>query len=386
MINKKLTGISMMTLAAMGFMTAGFTNRAHAESDMRLKTGITINAEAKDGDRDDDRNENRGVSMNGNIQARTGDYENDREDGKGRGGIMASMPWFAELSNGQGLVGTVTAINGSTITVKGNRDGALYAVDATGAKFYAGASASTLGALKIGDTLMIGGIITGTSVTASVVYDGNFSKGFPANAKWENLKPGIAGTVTAVNGSTITLSGKNGVTYMVNAANATFQKDRGTTMTLANISIGDTLLIQGAVSGTTVTAKNIFDLQMYVKAPEDNASNQNDFVLRGAITAIGGSDVTVTNAAGTIYVVKAGSAVLVNKGKDEKNVTTTTSALGTLKVGDTIAVQGTISGNTVTATGIYDSTAAGNTNQGMHRGFFSRIGDFFKGLFGRHDK
>lgn len=68
---------------------------------------------------------------------------------------------------------------------------------------------------------------------------------------------GVIGTVSAVNGSTITVTGPDGKTFTVNAGTATVQKM--TTGALADIVVGDRIGVQGELSGTTVTAKTIMD-------------------------------------------------------------------------------------------------------------------------------
>jgi hypothetical protein len=68
---------------------------------------------------------------------------------------------------------------------------------------------------------------------------------------------GVMGTVSAVNGNTITVTGKNGTSYTVQAGNATVKKM--VTGSLSDVVIGDTIGVQGTVSGTTVTANTIMD-------------------------------------------------------------------------------------------------------------------------------
>jgi hypothetical protein len=75
------------------------------------------------------------------------------------------------------------------------------------------------------------------------------------------MVPGIFGTVTAVNGATITiLSGRpsSTATYSIDATNATVIKN-ATTSTTLNIAVGDVILAQGTASGTSVAATRIID-------------------------------------------------------------------------------------------------------------------------------
>ncbi len=68
---------------------------------------------------------------------------------------------------------------------------------------------------------------------------------------------GVMGTVSAVNGNAITLTGKDGKTYTVEAGGATVTKNM--TVGLSEIKVGDTLMADGAVSGATVVATTIHD-------------------------------------------------------------------------------------------------------------------------------
>ena len=65
------------------------------------------------------------------------------------------------------------------------------------------------------------------------------------------------GTVSAISGNAITLTGKNGTTYTVDAASATVKKVSDSSVN--NIAVGDTLMVSGNTSGTTITAANIVD-------------------------------------------------------------------------------------------------------------------------------
>ncbi len=96
---------------------------------------------------------------------------------------------------------------------------------------------------------------------AENVIKSAFSKGY--KQEFEHSKklangPGIMGTVSSINGDSITLVGKNGTTYMVLAKDAKVMKV-GTTAQIGAISKGDNLLILGTANGSTITAKKIFD-------------------------------------------------------------------------------------------------------------------------------
>ena len=166
--------------------------------------------------------------------------------------------------------GTVTAINGNTLTVTDKRSGTVYSVDASSAtieKFSAPAAGSTtrptpttvtVSAITVGDNVMVQGTVSGTTITATKITDGQmmgFRMGFGGHPGGPGR--GTSGTISAINGTTITLTGKDGKTYTIDAASSSVKKISQTS--LNNLAVGDQLMVQGTTSGTTITAKNIID-------------------------------------------------------------------------------------------------------------------------------
>ena len=165
--------------------------------------------------------------------------------------------------------------------------------------------------------------------------------------------PGVAGTVVSVSGNTITLTGKDGKTYTIDATKSTI--DKVSTITVGNIVAGDTLMVGGTVSGTTVTASHITDGQMPV-APQGGGlggfgGGHGKPGVTGTVSAISGNTLTVANKAGTSYSVNASGATVLKAASGAKP---TTSTLASVAIGDTVRIQGTISGTSVTATQIVD--------------------------------
>lgn len=76
---------------------------------------------------------------------------------------------------------------------------------------------------------------------------------------------GIHGTVSAINGDTLTITNADGTSYTVAAGSAEVSKVA--TISVSDIKVGDTALVHGTVSGTTVTATHIMD----GKLPKPNA-------------------------------------------------------------------------------------------------------------------
>lgn len=172
---------------------------------------------------------------------------------------------------------------------------------------------------------------------------------------------GVSGTVTAVSGNTITLTGKNGTMYTIDAASTTV--DKVSSITVSQIVAGDTLMVRGSVSGATVTAAHIMDGVMPMKGhgrDGDHGRFDRPHVV-GTIQAVNGSSLTVLGKNGTTYTVDATSAKVM---KFVQGAKPAQSTLSSVAVGDLVGIRGTVSGTTVTATSVMD----GIPSLGMHRG------------------
>jgi hypothetical protein len=100
-----------------------------------------------------------------------------------------------------------------------------------------------------------------------------------------NGQPIVGGNVTAINGTTLTITNKSNVTYTIDASSTIVQKRGSATSTLANITVGDNVLIQGTVNGNSVTASLITD--QGTMAPNINA--QGDRGGRGPVRSFFGA-------------------------------------------------------------------------------------------------
>lgn len=156
--------------------------------------------------------------------------------------------------------GTISAINGTVVTVTGNeRHPGTFTVETSGATFKKDGADATLASFAVGDKLHVKGTINGTQVTATEVVGG--MQGFGPHGKGKGGRhgkgPGVMGTVSAVNGSTVTVTGMNGQSYTVEAGSAKVR--RMVEGSLSDIAVGDRIGVHGTVNGTTVTATEIMD-------------------------------------------------------------------------------------------------------------------------------
>lgn len=229
------------------------------------------------------------------------------------------------------------------------------------------------------------------------------------------MMPAVVGKVTAINGNSISVLGRQNiartpgtakpttttppaeVTYTINATNAVVVKNKATS-TVSSIAVGDMLMVQGTVSGTNVTATNIRDNVIGTRVGGNNGDNSKPRtgtstpafvgngqpIVAGKIVTVSGNTLTVTTATNITYTVDATNAKVL-KGSG-------TIALSNVVAGDSVVVQGAISGSSVTASTILDKTnvapvAPVSTNSGTpenkdNGGFFGGISKFFMNMFG----
>ncbi len=102
---------------------------------------------------------------------------------------------------GEGRIGTVAAVDGSSITLSA-KNGSTYTVDTQDAKIIKAGSAATLAAVAVGDPIAVIGPLSGDAIAARAVIDG------PRERAW---RPGgvIGGTIAAVAPGAFTLVPKS---------------------------------------------------------------------------------------------------------------------------------------------------------------------------------
>ena len=202
-----------------------------------------------------------------------------------RGGRGEGMPGMMNREGGIGMarpaaIGTVTAISGNTITLSGNTDfreasstpKTIFTIDATNAKVIKNQATSTVSSILVGDKLVVQGTTNGTTVTATMIHDGIMPRNSMMGRNGEGMmngssslsqlqgngQPVIAGTITTINGNTVTITNKSNATYTIDVTNAkiTVKNIAGTASSLA---VGDQIFAQGTINGTSVVAATIID-------------------------------------------------------------------------------------------------------------------------------
>lgn len=142
-----------------------------------------------------------------------------------------------------GARGTVTAISESSITVKA-LDGTetTYAIDGS-ATFAKERSSATAADVTVGSTVMVIASSSSATTAATIVID----------------LPHLAGTVTAVDGSTITVADQEGFWRTISTSGSTTYTTNGSAGSSADVVVGKVIMAEGAVASdhTTLNASSI---------------------------------------------------------------------------------------------------------------------------------
>lgn len=184
------------------------------------------------------------------------------------GGIAFAQTSFPQ--NGgmpPGVVGTVSSISGTTLTVQSmafgqNTSATTYTVDASSATVTKNNISASLSDISVGDMVMVEGTVSGANIAATSIHDGlggMMGGSRPANG----TNPGTFGTVASISGTTILITSQtpgssNTTTYTIDASSASVTKNN-TSASVSDISVGDIIMVEGTVNGASVVATSIRD-------------------------------------------------------------------------------------------------------------------------------
>src|SRR5712672_1185888 len=164
--------------------------------------------------------------------------------------------------------GTVDAIDGTVLTVAGRK---VTVTDAT--KIRKDDAAATFADLVLGTPVEVEGTLNADgSVTASEIE---------IEGKNEAERAAFVGTLTQIAGNTLTV---DGVTVNVGSATTIVKGD--TTLTLADLKVGDRLLVRGAVQAD----RSVNATRIRVLPREDEAEEMH---VSGQVTAVGANSFTI---------------------------------------------------------------------------------------------
>jgi hypothetical protein len=101
----------------------------------------------------------------------------------------------------------------------------------------------------------------------------------------QEFNKGIAGEVTAIDGTTITLKqGQDEIVYTVDASSASIKQRVGSTtsdLTISDLASGDFIAVQGSVSSTNITAESITKISNFGGQDADGKFDNNQSLENG---------------------------------------------------------------------------------------------------------
>lgn len=303
-----------------------------------------------------------GITTNTNVKVDDGRvYKGDNDDRKDdpssaikeRDNSLASRIKAWAIS--AGTIGTVTAVSANTLTVK-TATGEIYVVTTTDATVRRGGEEKPATPIVVGETVYVFGIKNGTNIVASTIIVGKSKIDVKPTA--DESRQAYLGVVTAKTDTTLTIVNSTNVAYTVTlASDSQIWINKTKQTTLSGFVVGDNVMIQGTLTGSTISAKKVMAMHLPVGT------------IIGKITAVNGTTLTVLGTDNKTYTVLASSATIKASGSSK------VSQIANLSVGDEVIVKGDLSGTTLTASAI--------TEEKLKGGFFHRFGIFFRGIFGK---
>src|SRR5277367_555881 len=176
--------------------------------------------------------------------------------GSGSGGGM--------MGNGRGVGGTVTAVSGSTITIKTEEGDTYQILTSANSRIMKRVDRQPepvkITDIHVGDALMAGGEVDAKAKTVGAVFVMLLTPEQAAQAKKmreEFGKTWTAGEVTAIKDTDITIKRRDGVAQTVSVDENTSFKKQNDSITLADIQVGDMLRATGALKGSNFLAATV---------------------------------------------------------------------------------------------------------------------------------
>lgn len=216
--------------------------------------------------------------------------------------------------------GTVTAINGSAVTVS-TPAGMQRTVTTTSSTIYReGGKTVSASALAVGEHVMVRPVkpITGSSASSGST--------FVTAAAIDIVRPQVRGTVVGVSGTTVTVADSQGFWRTVDVSSGTTVTRGGQSSTTSAIATGEHVVATGTIEANhTSLAASMVGIQL----PR----------VGGMVTAVSGSTITVTRRNGSALQIDTSSTTVFSTAPGRS--ASSTGSLSDVKTGSMIAAEGT---------------------------------------------
>lgn len=160
------------------------------------------------------------------------------------------------MGRGQGVGGTVTAISGSDYTIK-TEEGDVYKVTTSvNTRIMKNQQPAKTSDIKVGDMLMVGGVVDAKTKTVAAAFAAVVDAEQVKKMREDLGKTWVAGKVTAIDETKITIHRVDGVSQTIAVDENTSFRSHRESVTLADIKVGDNVSARGALKdGVFVAAE-----------------------------------------------------------------------------------------------------------------------------------
>ena len=223
----------------------------------------------------------------------------------GRGIFGRRMAPVLKVTSVSGSTINATAVNGRAVTVT---------VSATTAYTEAGATAS-LSDVQSGTVIRVRGTRNSqTSIQARAVVI---------------VLPRMAGVVTKIDGSTLTVEGRDALPHTVTVTSGTrYVRGGQTTASLSDVAVGSEIVVEGKLNSD----RSLSAVRIGIRLPH----------VGGKVTAVNGSSITVGNVWGQTYTVNVSSSTTYSAPGG------VSASLSSVTVGERIMAVGTMGSDNTT--------------------------------------
>jgi Domain of unknown function (DUF5666) len=164
------------------------------------------------------------------------------------------------MGGARGTGGIVTAINGSTITIK-TEEGDIYQVlTSANSRIMKQREPVKITEIHVGDAVLAGGQVDVNAKTVGAIFVAVLTPEQAATAKKRREEYGktwTAGEVTAIKDTNIIIKGMGGTTQTISVDENTSFKKHADSITLSDIAVGDRLQATGALKGGSFAATTV---------------------------------------------------------------------------------------------------------------------------------
>jgi hypothetical protein len=237
------------------------------------------------------------------------------------------------------IKGVVSAVSSTSITVQRSAITTTTLAIAATTRFFEGHTPVTQAALVAGERVDISRTASAPGTAAKITIE----------------VAALAGTVSAVSGSVITITGGEGFTRTIDVSSTTTFSEGGTAVALSAVVVGSKIKAQGLVSSDQTALDAI---SVVIAAPKDVRGNVSA-VTSTSVTVLGSDNTsttltiapTTTFFEGSTPVTAAALVVGVRVDITRLNTSLTTAVKINIEVATLTGIVTSVSGNVITITG-----------------------------------